>query len=85
MTVTFEDIIEVRYRALREGYTPVTARLTEDAIEDMKGDTKAVTTTDDEFLPDDDDVVGRVNALDVVEGTENVLITEGGAEYEIDS
>jgi hypothetical protein len=84
MTVSFRDIMDARHRALSDESIPITARLTEDAIDDMNADTKAVSVTDDEFLPDDDDVVGRVNALDVIEGDENVLITEDGSEYEID-
>lgn len=82
--ITFEDVVEARMDALEDGEIPVTARLTEEDIGSLKGDTRAVSTDEDEFLPDDDDIVARVNALDVVEGDRNVLVTESGTEYEID-
>lgn len=84
-SVSFENIVEARARALEDGEIAVKVRLTKDAIESLKGDEKAVTTDDDQFLPDDEDIIGRVNALDVIEGDQNVIITETGTEYSIDT
>jgi hypothetical protein len=79
MSTTYEDIIDARETALEQGKSVSHVELTDEAIEDMAGDTKIA---DGERVASAGSV-GMVSAFDVHEGDSDVLVTDDGTEIEL--
>lgn len=79
MGTTYEDIIDAREQALEDGKNVSHVELTDDAIEEMAGDTKIA---DGERVASGGSV-GMVPAFEVHEGDNNVLVTNDGTEIEL--
>jgi len=80
MTITYDDIVQARVEALENDETVSHVELTEDAIDDITGDTVAV---DDGERIASAGSVGTISAFEVHEGDTNLLVTDHGNEISI--
>jgi hypothetical protein len=86
MTVTYEDIVQARIAARREGLHADHVELTDAAIETLTDDLVAAKDISEPIPRDTDtdaEAVGSTTGIEVVAGQQNVLVTESGSEVQL--